>query len=67
MQAVELPPFKRINSHNSLECSCEKFNLRASNKKITVCEICSEKKFLRQTSKPFDISDSISSSFSNSD
>ena len=50
MQALEIPTFKRINSNNSLECCCEKINLSSSKKKITVCEICSEKNFLRKNS-----------------
>ena len=36
----------------NLTCSCEKLNLKISRKKNFVCEICSEKKFLRQNSEP---------------
>jgi len=53
MQALEFPEFKRIKSYDTLECSCEKINLSSSKKKITVCEICSEKNFLRKNSARF--------------
>jgi len=64
MQALEYTNFKKVNSYNSLECSCEKINLQSSRKKIAVCELCSEKKFLRENSTKF--SDSLSSSLSES-
>jgi len=44
MQAVQFQP--------DLECSCEKIKLKASRKKIYICEICSEKNFLRKNSEP---------------
>lgn len=53
MQAVEIQktPKKR---KNSLECSCEHIVLSNSGKIkwCNFCEICSEKKFLRQRSNP---------------
>jgi hypothetical protein len=46
MEAVQkMPIFTR---KNSLECNCEK---NTKNRKFyTVCDICSEKKFLRKSS-----------------
>ena len=66
MQAIEFPKFERIKSYNSLECSCQKINLGSSKKKIVVCELCSEKKFLRQNSTKF-LVDSLTDSFSKSE
>ena len=41
-----------IKRENSLECTCEKSNLHnlKNFKCFTICDICSEKKFLKQTS-----------------
>ena len=61
MQSLEYPVFKRLNSKNSLECTCEKINLSSSRKKITVCEICSEKIFLRKNSNSISQEDFTSS------
>ena len=52
---VETPLFKKCNS---LKCSCEQIVIRnTSQLKLKkdnhfVCEICSEKRFLRQHSQP---------------
>ena len=51
MEAVqEIPQLKRLNS---LECCCEKNSLKTSKKEVyTVCDLCSEKKFLKKLSSP---------------
>jgi len=49
MQAIQTIPC--FNRKNSLECTCEMKKTGKKNKCFTVCEICSEKKFLRKTSK----------------
>ena len=67
MQVLEFPKIDRIKSYNSLECSCQKINLGGSKKKIVVCELCSEKKFLRQNSSKFSYDDTSSTSFTNSE
>lgn len=49
MQAIQTMPSLKRN--NSLECTCEINKKTCKSKKcFTVCEICSEKKFLRNTS-----------------
>jgi DNA-directed RNA polymerase subunit RPC12/RpoP len=55
------------NSKNSLECTCEKINLNSSNKKISVCEICSEKFFMKSKSTELSYEeDTLSESYNNS-
>jgi len=54
MQAIQFEENNKIIRKKSLDCSCEKINLSKSGKIkfCNFCEICSEKKFLRQVSKP---------------
>lgn len=42
-------PLKKIKRLNSLECYCFDLNQKC----IYICDLCSEKKFLRQTSTSF--------------
>jgi hypothetical protein len=50
MQAIQTMP--SFNRKSSLECCCEMGIKKSKCKKcFTVCDICSEKKFLRKISK----------------
>lgn len=48
MQAIQIEQKSKIQT----DCSCEHISLSKSKKFYNYCEICSEKKFLRQTSNP---------------
>lgn len=64
MEAIQLTPKQNpiLKRHNSLECNCETGHLN-KNKCFSVCDICSERKFLRKSSTKI-LSVSNSSTFS---
>jgi hypothetical protein len=52
MQAIQIEQNPKIQRNKSLDCSCEHISLSKCKKFYNCCEICSEKKFLRQISNP---------------